>query len=161
MWSFHQLNDSDKILGELHQRINNIITNSKANSESDVTLIKDGLWLGNWNISQDLNFLDKCNISAVINVSPIVGRNFKNIKYHTIPIKDSLACEKDIYHILECGADTIHDLINRGETILVNCKRGHHRSASIVAFYLMKYCGMTLVEAVAYIKIFVQLLLEE
>jgi len=54
--------------------------------------------------------------------------------------------------MIEQGADAINKAVSENSIVLVHCKRGHHRSATIVAFYLMKYKNMSLVDAIFFIK---------
>jgi len=58
----------------------------------------------------------------------------------------------NFFVMLNEGADIIDYAQKMGKAILVHCKRGHHRSASIVVFYLMKYQGMSLVDAICMVK---------
>lgn len=59
------------------------------------------------------------------------------------PVKDGL---------IDKGADWINDHINKGKDVLVHCKSGKGRSATLMAAYLIKYKGLNPVQAIAWIK---------
>jgi hypothetical protein len=53
---------------------------------------------------------------------------------------------------LDQAADWIHKRIQAGDIVYIHCKSGKGRSASAYAAYLMKYKGLSPLEAVAWIK---------
>ena len=153
-WKFKKLQEKEIKLGELCRNINNLIVNfpDLKGTEADADLIIDNIWLGNWKAAHDHNFFTNNNIEFVINATDTIPNKFPFINYSTFPIKDITACQQDMMEIIETGADIINKTVLENKPILVHCKRGHHRSASMVAFYLMKYHNMTLIEAVYVIK---------
>lgn len=154
-WQFRRLSNSSEIkLAELHKMINNIIVYYSAakGTESNANQIMDKLWLGNCKAAHDDQFISTQNIKHVVNATDSITNKFSNIEYTTFAIKDSDACKYNLFYLLDYGADIIHDALSKNETVLVHCKNGHHRSASIVAFYLMKYHGFPLANAVYFIK---------
>lgn len=52
-------------------------------------------------------------------------------------------------HVLEA----IHSHLREGKTVLVHCRAGIQRSCAVVACYLVKYHGLTPVQAISYIKV--------
>jgi hypothetical protein len=54
--------------------------------------------------------------------------------------------------VLIALADTINDVITKGNPVYVHCLLGHGRSALVVAAYLIKYHGMAVDAAIAHIK---------
>lgn len=144
----------NKKLGYLLKYINNIIVSGPNNrgDEYDANLIINNLWLGNHKVAYDIDFIREKNINYMINVTNDYDNKFNISKYMKIPIKDENACYQDILSLMIDGSDFINYAIKNNGNILVHCKRGHHRSASIVALYLMRYENMTLINAISIIK---------
>ncbi len=46
----------------------------------------------------------------------------------------------------------IDEHVSKGHNVLVHCAAGQQRSAAVVAAYLIKYRGMSLDEAISYVK---------
>lgn len=153
IWYFKTLTGKEKKLGQINKQINYIITTYYNNkNETWADLLFDSVWLGNIYAAHDLNFLKDKKIKYVINATYDVPNKYSFINYTTFPISDIEACYKNYINIMDKGADIINRAISENEPILVHCKRGHHRSAAIVAFYLMKYQNMSLVDAILLIK---------
>jgi hypothetical protein len=153
-WIFKKIRSNKIKLGKLNRDINNLIVNSSISkgNESDANLIIDNIWLGNHKIAHDYNFVISKRIKYIINVTDSVPNIFPFINYITFPIKDTDACRTNLMNMIECGACIINKAVAENKPILVHCKRGHHRSAAIVAFYLMKYRNMSLIDALCFIK---------
>lgn len=158
-WRFQKL-ISDKIkLGNLYKQVNNLITDNHFDSiyENNADLIMDYLWLGNSKSAHDVKFVLSNKIRCIINVTKNIQNKFSHIKlitYVRLPIDDKEACQKNLFTIMEKGADYLNNVVSLQYPILVHCKRGHHRSASIVALYLMKYYRISLLDAIHFIKRF-------
>ncbi len=76
-------------------------------------------------------------------------------KYSTrISVNDDLRQESTdrMTHALPYIVRYIDDYVKKGVPVLVHCAAGQQRSAAVVAAYLMKTKGMTVDEAVAYVK---------
>jgi len=154
IWNFKQLNGQEKKLGEFIKEINNIITHTPQSNfnEADANIIFGSVWLGNIHAAHDFNFVTSERIKYIINATSDIENKFPFIHYQTLPITDINACYKNFIQMIEDGADIIYKAICENKPILVHCKRGHHRSASVVAFYLMKYHNMSLIDAICMIK---------
>jgi protein-tyrosine phosphatase len=105
--------------------------------ESD--LIIPNIYLGNYNSSQNLEFLKNNNIKLIINCSKDL--NFiDNYQCHKIriPIDDNRIFKNydllDHINILEI----IQEYRNKNENILIHCRFGAQRSANIILLYLIK-----------------------
>jgi hypothetical protein len=156
-WYTQTLYGEERVKGNILRKVNLLINNINADKhmENDYDTIIDGLLLGNKYAAQDPTCVNNMGVTRIINVTDTVPNVFNTVKYYTYPIKDVDICTTPTYQTLEIfnnSADIIHDALRRNETILVHCKRGHHRSAAVVAFYLTKYHNKTLLEAMYIIK---------
>lgn len=149
----------NKIKSELINKINYIIqTMSKdKGTEDDANMIINGVWLGNISVSNDKYFYSKCDVSHVVNVCTIDNvKKYNNVTYNFFPFDDKSCCQKDIekkYFIIASSVSNIIDNnIKNNVCTLIHCKRGHHRSASIIAYYLMTKCNMSLINSIVNIK---------
>lgn len=139
----------------LTKKINKIISTLHRTDtlEPDANLIlKGSLWLGNLRVAHDPRFIGRKRIRYIVNATKNTQNVFPFIRYFVFPFRDIDMRYQNLLPMMENGADAIHRAVSSGSTILVHCKNGHHRSASIVALYLMKYHGMTLVDAIMFIK---------
>lgn len=153
-WSFKKLTGHQLLFGEILQKLNEIIVcgNSSKNMETNANQITKLIWLGNASAAHDFNFIYRNKIRHIINLTPNIPNKFSFIQYHRYPVKDYEACLVDLYELMDNAADTIHKAMLENSAVLVHCKNGHHRSAAVVALYLMKYHNMTLIDAISYIK---------
>ena len=107
-----------------------------------------GLWLGNQAASGDIKFLEKNNITVIINASKHIPNSFDGygIKYYNIRVNDPQTPypknDEDI-RIMKRVLPNISNLIDyhlkKVDHILVHCHAGIQRSATIVAYYLIHY----------------------
>lgn len=112
------------------------------------------LFLGNYQASLDKNFLEKNNIKYIIRVIPeFHNLMFYNVKYIHVPMKDDLICGYQLDGLFNFISDLIYNiLVNTNSSILIHCKKGHHRSANMVAAFLIKYRGYSFNEAFNHIN---------
>ena len=112
--------------------------------------IKDYLYLGSLNDSNNEEFIINNKIKTIINVT----YNHENIKYNNIKYYkiETLDNEKQpIIYVINNVINIINENKNNGN-ILVHCYVGKSRSATCVIAYLMKEYNMTLEKAFIYIK---------
>jgi protein-tyrosine phosphatase len=125
---------------------------NKCPNEKDGNLIINNLWLGNYKLAYSREFLKKFNIKIIINVSKIPNKyeNDKelNIKYINLLVRDKEVCNMNIQKEFEYIINLIHYCLNNNMPVLVHCKKGHHRSASIIAAYLIKYKNYSYFDAI-------------
>jgi protein-tyrosine phosphatase len=116
--------------------------------------ILPGLWLGNFNSSQDEVFLQSKNINTVFNCtkdlpfSPLAHNRYR------VPVDDSLQAE-EIRNMELWSYEIIYKLVfemKKGKPVLVHCAAGMQRSAAVVAMYLIATQKMSYDEAYRYIK---------
>lgn len=121
--------------------------------EHDADLIIPNLWLGNYKSALDINFINKHHIKYIINITPEIPCVFKHVTYIRLPICDKVVCDNmDMNNIIDHIVKVIYYGISHGAGVLVHCRRGHHRSASIVLSFLMRYMKMTFQQGIHYIK---------
>ena len=111
----------------------NVITNQNE-------IIKN-LWVGNYKSAVDVDFLTKNNIKLIINLSKNINFvSLNNIYKYRIPIHDNLSNESDIGMInhFDKSYSLIDNYLKNNEGILIHCKAGIQRSATLAALYLMK-----------------------
>ena len=122
--------------------------------EKDVNEIIPNLWLGNCKAAYDKGFLFKYNIKNIITIMDNFDEQFRfsHITYLIIPLSDKNICSKNVFNIFESTNEFIDNSLKCNNPILVHCKRGHHRSASIIAAYLIKYLNINYNVAINYIN---------
>lgn len=99
--------------------------------------IETHLWLGNLKAATDLPLLRSHNISAIVQVldnepEPLYRDEFT---YFLVDLIDSPT--EDILRIFEKTLAFIEKHIQSGLSVLVHCKAGMSRSATVVIAYLM------------------------
>ena len=102
--------------------------------------ITSGLFLGDYSDASNLDALRARNICRVLNVAsecPVSKEVEKNLLTMHVRLDDH-SDENISLHFDECLA-FIRQGIERGEGVLVHCRMGISRSATIVLAYLMKY----------------------
>lgn len=105
--------------------------------ENDIDVIVPGLYLGNFDSSNDFGILEKYKIKYIIRATLQKGTIFPQIHYLHVPIKDHMIDTINTDHLFTYTGLYIQKNIFKGN-ILVHCKKGHHRSACIIAAFLFK-----------------------
>ena len=99
------------------------------------------LWLGDYKSSQDIDSLENNNIQLIINLSKNLDfiKNDKITKYR-IPIRDNLSKESNIGMIahFDKAYKLIDDALQNNKSVLIHCRAGVQRAATLTALYLMK-----------------------
>uniref|UniRef100_A0A8D0DXB3 Dual specificity phosphatase 21 n=1 Tax=Salvator merianae TaxID=96440 RepID=A0A8D0DXB3_SALMN len=113
--------------------------------------ITNSLFISNGEAANNKHFLYANQITTVINVTvEVLNTYFPDIYYIHVPVTDSPASR--LYDFFDPVADKIHAVeLNHGRT-LVHCAAGVSRSAALCIAYLMKYQGMSLANAHAWVK---------
>ncbi|CAH6421802.1 Dual specificity protein phosphatase [uncultured virus] len=113
-----------------------------------------GLWLGDYKSAFDKKLLEDKKINYIIRVMPDFDETerFSDIKYIQIPIKDKNVCIKNLNLLFELINFFIKYLLENKKNVLIHCKRGHHRSAVIVASFLIKFLNIEYINSIAYIN---------
>jgi protein tyrosine/serine phosphatase len=155
-WQFYQLTDNEISRGTLMAQINNVIAfqSKPKGTEQNCNQILNNVWLGNYESACDEIFLKEHNIGCVINMTDNLPNKFDFMEYHQYSLKDDTACTENIMPILSDSTSILNQYINKNINVLVHCKRGHHRSASVILYYLVYYQNYSLPDALSYIKNF-------
>ena len=113
------------------------------------------LYIGDVRDSKNKTFFDEKNISMVVNCTPNIINSFtETCEYFRIPVKDDM--HEDSYRLMfetfTEVTEKIHEALENGKNVLVNCVMGQQRSCAVVAAYLLRYYRGTYSETVAYVK---------
>lgn len=120
-----------------------------------VTKIIPNLWLGDLNSAFNDNFLENNNIHLIINTTknhPHSNTLDKRIKRIRVPISNSLASVQLAVSEAKRVKPIIDSYLKQGKGVLIHCKRGKHRSATILARYLIETTGMSGEQVKKFIK---------
>ena len=122
--------------------------------EYDVNEIIPNLWLGNYKSACNKTFLNEYKIKNIVTIMDNFDKKckFNNITYFTIPIKDEFVCNLNLNNLFDTTSLFIKKCLDKGESVLVQCKKGHHRSAALIVAFLIKYKNYDFVKSVEYIN---------
>jgi len=106
------------------------------------------LWIGDHKDSLDNNFLKDKGINVIINATrnlPFYETN--TIKQIRVPVDDEVGpkqmeCNEKMFFFLTPIVNQIHKFLLMGKKVLVHCRKGRQRSATIICAFLMKYGKM-------------------
>jgi len=115
--------------------------------------IEDRLYLGDRKVSEDEAWFRQAGVELVLNVTddlPCVFQ-WQQLKYLRVPLRDEP--EEDLCSHLEGDAgDALAHADNDGTVVLVHCRAGSSRSASLVLGYLVKHRGWSLWRAYEHVR---------
>ena len=118
-------------------------------------LIKDNIWLGNRYSALDNNFLRENKIRVIINCS----KNLEFIDNDSIikirvPIDDDLRTKsnQDMFKEYIKIIPKLKKFIRKNENILIHCRAGMQRSASVIAAYLINKYGYSVQDSINFIQ---------
>ena len=124
------------------------------NNSNQDKIVKN-LWVGNYRSAVDKNFLEKNDIKLIINLSKTLEfTTLPNIYKLRIPIHDNLSEESNLGMInhFEKSYNLIDKFLKNNKGVLVHCKAGAQRSATLAALYLMKKYNIKSKEAMKMVK---------
>lgn len=109
------------------------------------------IYLGSAYHASQQELLDKLGITAILNVSKTCPSAFtNNYEYMNIAIDDN--ARENISSHFDDAINFIEDVNSRGGKVLVHCRAGVSRSATICIAYLMRQKSLTLDEAYEFTK---------
>jgi|SaaInlStandDraft_3_1057020.scaffolds.fasta_scaffold10966_2 protein-tyrosine phosphatase len=119
--------------------------------EDNANEIIPGLWIGNYKASNRLSFLEKNNIKYIIRTDFKYTLKWNKKRYLNIKISSKKNCKSDKISTFEKTNEFIYEGLMSGN-VLVQCKRGHHRSSTLVTAFIIKYMKKSYVEARKLVK---------
>ena len=105
--------------------------------DDPMNYIIDNIYLGGNDAASDENYLKQYNITTVINCAEEIVSVYKDIKFLELNLYDSF--NQPLFPKFEVAYKFIKK--NSKNNILIYCALGVSRSASLVAFYMMKEKG--------------------
>ena len=120
-------------------------------SRSIITRVGERLFLGNASDAINRSLLSELNIQCIvqlIDMNPVPALD-SCINYLKMPIRGGVYT--DISPILQRALVFIHSAVVSGQSVLVHCKFGKNRSASVIIAYVMAYHNMKYPEAERYV----------
>ena len=126
-------------------------------NRTSATEILPGLWLGDEKSSFNKKLLDRIGVKFIINCSKDIKENCWGIENIRIAADDrpSVSHSDDndtMYNSLDASVEYIHKYLRNNKSVLVHCKAGKQRSASVVAAYIIKYGEVDIDKAVYYVR---------
>lgn len=110
------------------------------------------LYLGNERDSSDLTLLQRLGVSKVLNVSRDCENHFPDMfEYLNLPVEDRVYA--DISQHFSKALQFIEQSRGQGCSVLVHCRAGISRSATVIMAYLIQYYNKSLEEAFDFIKV--------
>lgn len=116
--------------------------------------ILPGLWLGNREASQDVQWLQANQIVTVFNCTKDIPFSSAVPYKYRVPVHDNLQPE-ELRNLELWSQEIVYKIAkerNQGHHILVHCAAGMQRSAAVVAMYLISQYRCTPEEAIQFIK---------
>jgi len=103
------------------------------------------LWLGNFNSSQNINFIKDNRITVIINCTKdLPFLNIFGVHKYRVPVHDNQ--QRDEIYAMSQFITKILPVIaghyQQGHSILIHCAMGMQRSAIVVLCFLHKYLGL-------------------
>jgi hypothetical protein len=119
---------------------------------TEPTFILDNIFIGSAHNAANKKLLDRLNIKFIINVTAEITNYYEDeIEYANYMIYDDN--KQSIYKYLEDSYKKIKEFQRKNNgAILIHCFMGASRSATILAYYLMKEHNMNVKDAYDFIK---------
>lgn len=113
--------------------------------------IVDNLYLGSAAHAAQKELLERLGITALLNVSPNCPNHWpERFEYETIPVEDNSTADIKVHFVK--AIEFINRVKSKGGKVLVHCKAGVSRSATLCLAYLI-YSKMCLNDAYDLVKV--------
>lgn len=123
-------------------------------SEDRINQVLPGLFIGNINCATDDQQLADHDIQYVLNMCRTDSKAhwMDNNNYLHAYMHDGECSYEKFIDFMKQGSEFLHKSLSDGANILVHCKLGKSRSASVIIYYLMFYQGYSLDLAMQLLK---------
>ena len=139
----------DKCLEVQKQLVFYFSKNKKIFNPECVEIIKDKIYLGNYDFALNLNLLNEKNISCILVCGSELECKFQNnFKYLKIDLNDYT--EDSIIPYIDKCIQFINE--NKNKRIFIHCNAGISRSPSIIIAYLIKSLNYSFKDAFNLVK---------
>ncbi|KAK9511805.1 hypothetical protein O3M35_000397 [Rhynocoris fuscipes] len=114
------------------------------------------LYVGNARDARDFDLLKDLNVTRILNVTPQATIHLNGsadgygIAYRQLPASDST--QQNIKQYFEEAFSFIEEARKSNSNVLVHCQAGISRSPTIAIAYIMKYRGLSMIEAYKMVK---------
>ena len=135
------------MLKDLGINVLQLVTGTEVKNE-----ILDGIWIGNHRSSMDGDFLQKERINVVFNCTrdhPFF--NYTSIRYR-LDVHDRASDLLRMRKKIDWASYMLNRHMQKGDRILIHCHAGLQRSATLLAYTLIRYKQMTMKDAVSLIR---------
>ncbi|AGE51493.1 dual specificity protein phosphatase 16 / mitogen-activated protein kinase phosphatase 7 [Paramecium bursaria Chlorella virus KS1B] len=113
--------------------------------------ITNHVWVGSEATAADPVFLKKNNIKLVVNCTADIPK-YSNIPMLRVPVHDAAFDADKMAKYLGVSSMAIRDVTRYKGNVLVHCRAGQNRSASVTAAYIMTIKGITAREAMDIVR---------
>jgi protein-tyrosine phosphatase len=138
------------------ERLKRSYINQFTSTDSRPQMVKnkqiiDHLYLGSVGAAYNLDSLKSLKISHILTVCEELPPKYPSeFNYKIISVTDEPSTRLENY--FKEATDFIKSAVTQGSNILVHCFAGVSRSSSIVIAYLIRFHGMDVEEAMAFVK---------
>jgi len=119
----------------------------------DANEILPGIWLGNYKAARNPDFFEKNGIQAVINCTKTTPflHGF-NVEKYRVSVDDAHRDLLKMGRYIDRASVTLNRYMSKNKRVLIHCHAGLQRSATVLAYTLMKYNGFSMDQAISLIK---------
>lgn len=135
--------------------LNSVIKSLSSHNDSgpdEPVQILNYLFLAGEKVAGSRAVLNKYNIKCIVNAAIECENSFPNdFSYLRLELYDSCN-QKCLFELFDKAIDFIHKARDLNQNVLVHCRAGQSRSATIVVAYLMKTLNFDLARAYSYVQ---------